>query len=134
LTTGRLVEPVSSANADRNFGLDILRATAITLVLIAHFSASFAALVDYTPVAQIAGFVSVELFFVLSGFLIGKILLRTVLRSANFATVRRFWVRRWLRTLPAYYAVITLLLALSASGIIPPPFDPRFLSFYTFIQ
>jgi peptidoglycan/LPS O-acetylase OafA/YrhL len=133
-TALRRVDPVGVANADRNFGLDILRATAILLVLTSHFSLCFASLVDPTPMLQVAGFLGVELFFVLSGFLIGKILLRSVLISANFTTVRKFWVRRWLRTLPAYYAVITLLLVLSAAGIVPPTFDPRFMSFYTFVQ
>jgi peptidoglycan/LPS O-acetylase OafA/YrhL len=134
LTALRHVDPVGVANADRNFGLDVLRATAIMLVLTSHYSSSFNGLVDTTAVGQVAGFLSVELFFVLSGFLIGKILLRTVLLSANFATVRRFWMRRWLRTLPAYYAVITLLFVLSAAGAISPAFDPRFLSFYAFVQ
>jgi peptidoglycan/LPS O-acetylase OafA/YrhL len=118
----------------RNYGLDLLRAAAISLVLISHFSLVFVGLFDPTPLVQIAGFLGVELFFVLSGFLIGQILLRTVLVSPLLQTVKTFWSRRWLRTLPAYYVVITILLVLSAAGLWAPAFDQRFLSFYVFVQ
>jgi peptidoglycan/LPS O-acetylase OafA/YrhL len=74
------------------------------------------------------------LFFVLSGFLIGRILLSTVLVSPDLSTVKRFWTRRWLRTIPAYYTVITLLIVLSAADKVSPAFDWRFLSFYAFLQ
>jgi peptidoglycan/LPS O-acetylase OafA/YrhL len=118
----------------RNYGLDLLRAAAICLVLISHFSLVFVGLFDPNPVVQIAGFLGVELFFVLSGFLIGQILLRTVLVSPFLSTVKVFWSRRWLRTLPAYYVVITILLVLSAAGLWAPTFDQRFLSFYVASQ
>jgi peptidoglycan/LPS O-acetylase OafA/YrhL len=122
------------APSSRNYGLDLLRAAAIGLVLISHYSLVFVGLFDPTPVVQIAGFLGVELFFVLSGFLIGQILLQTVLVSPILRTVKTFWSRRWLRTLPAYYVVITILLALSAAGLWPPAFDRDFLSFYVFVQ
>ena len=100
---------------------------AIGLVLISHFSLVFVGLFDPNPVVQSAGFLGVELFFVLSGFLIGQILLRTVLVSPFLPTVKIFWSRRWfsLRTLPAYYVVMTILLVLSAAGLWAPAFDQR---------
>src|ERR1700722_16417443 len=119
-----------SAPSCRNYGLDLLRAAAIGLVLISHFSLVFVGLFDPNPVVQPAGFLGVELFFVLSGFLIGQILLRTVLVSPVLPTVKIFWSRRWFRTLPAYYVVITILLVLSAAGLWAPAFDLDFLSFY----
>jgi peptidoglycan/LPS O-acetylase OafA/YrhL len=118
----------------RNYGLDLLRAAAIGMVLISHFSLVFVGLLDPNPVVQGAGFLGVELFFVMSGFLIGQILLRTVLISPIVSEVIVFWARRWFRTLPAYYVVITILLALSAAGLWAPAFDQRFLSFYPFLQ
>jgi peptidoglycan/LPS O-acetylase OafA/YrhL len=121
-------------DSGRNFGLDLLRAGAIILVLISHFSLVFIGLLDPTPVVQVTGFLGVELFFVLSGFLIGRILLSTVLVSPDLSTVKRFWTRRWLRTIPAYYTVITLLIVLSAADKVSPAFDWRFLSFYAFLQ
>ena len=62
-------------------------------------------------------FFGMDLFFILSGFLIGTILLRSV-ETAGFVNVRRFWLRRAFRTFPAYYAVLTalaLLFPMSAS-------------------
>ncbi len=55
------------------------------------------------------GPVGVELFFVLSGFLIGGILIK-LFQSTDFtfATVRGFWIRRWFRTLPNYWLILTL--------------------------
>jgi peptidoglycan/LPS O-acetylase OafA/YrhL len=47
----------------------------------------------------------VDLFFALSGWLLGQQLIRERLTTGTIE-LRRFWVRRWLRTLPAYYAVL----------------------------
>ena len=55
------------------------------------------------------GLGGVELFFVLSGFLIGNILIKTFVHSDTFSfgDVRNFWVRRWFRTLPLYWLILT---------------------------
>ena len=60
------------------------------------------------------GSVGVDLFFVLSGFLIGGILWRTGAQLRSGRVLMGFWLRRWLRTLPNYYfflvvAVLVLL-------------------------
>ena len=95
----------------RVFGLDLLRAGAIALVLIAHASFMFLPLTHALEGWWVLGQLGVELFFVLSGFLIGGILVRQA--GAARLSVGRFWVRRWLRTLPNYYLflVINILLA-----------------------
>jgi peptidoglycan/LPS O-acetylase OafA/YrhL len=51
----------------------------------------------------------VDLFFVLSGFLIGQILIKVFLAN-DFSVISllHFWKRRWFRTLPNYYFVLTL--------------------------
>ncbi len=55
------------------------------------------------------GPIGVELFFVLSGFLIGGILIKIFDNTEfTFAEVRRFWVRRWFRTLPNYWLILSL--------------------------
>ena len=79
-----------------------MRATAITLVLLAHLAGPFDSL----------GVIGVELFFVLSGFLIGGILIDLAETSPPLAgaAVRTFWVRRWMRTLPAYYLFLVFFL------------------------
>ena len=56
----------------------------------------------------------VFVFFVLSGFLIGEILIYTLdNKPVNFATLIDFWKRRLLRTVPAYYVALTTLVILS---------------------
>ncbi len=53
-------------------------------------------------------FFGMDLFFVLSGFLIGSILLRSLVHS-GVQDIRRFYARRVFRTFPSYYAVLTVL-------------------------
>jgi peptidoglycan/LPS O-acetylase OafA/YrhL len=53
-------------------------------------------------------FFGMDLFFILSGFLIGSILLRS-LDTSGTQNLRRFYVRRVLRTFPSYYVVLTIL-------------------------
>ena len=53
-------------------------------------------------------FFGMDLFFILSGFLIGSILLRSILLSGT-QNLRRFYIRRVFRTFPPYYVVLTLL-------------------------
>lgn len=80
----------------RNFGLDLMRATAILLVIFGHYFAT-------TPLG-LGGYCGVEIFFVLSGFLIGNLLIRSFqTRGPTVATLRSFWLKRWFRTLPNYY-------------------------------
>jgi peptidoglycan/LPS O-acetylase OafA/YrhL len=95
----------------RNLGLDILRSLAIGLVLVAHALSFFArwTAFDLSSLYYVLGFLGVELFFALSGFLIGRILLESVLSERTWPSLRRFYVRRWLRTLPPYYLVLAVL-------------------------
>src|SRR6476660_2085052 len=71
-------------------GLDGLRALAIVGVLVYHLNAS------WLP----GGFLGVDVFFVVSGFLITTLLLREHHRSGRIA-LSQFWVRRARRLLPA---------------------------------
>lgn len=89
-------------------GLDLLRALAIALVVNCHAVSAFGSPPEYY-VLQLGGR-GVDLFFVLSGWLLGRQLMRE-LRDTGGIDLRRFWFRRWLRTLPAYYAVLALTFA-----------------------
>lgn len=107
---------------ERVYGLDIVRAAAILCVVYVHgFFLLAPALPPY--VLRLMGMLipdGVSIFFVLSGYLIGGILIRNLERgAASGANLGRFWVRRWLRTLPAYYLVLTILTAyhMHASGM-----------------
>jgi peptidoglycan/LPS O-acetylase OafA/YrhL len=84
--------------------LDGLRAIAVTLVLLNHFGPS--ASVPLVWRLQAVGWVGVDLFFVLSGFLITGILVDSRRRPNYF---RDFYIRRTLRIFPLYYCVLTLI-------------------------
>ena len=53
----------------------------------------------------------VSIFFVLSGFLIGGILIKVLeTEPATFKTLFNFWIRRWFRTLPNYLFILLILI------------------------
>lgn len=91
----------------RIFGLDFLRAAAILGVVSAHgFVVLYPHFGPMLGVLGHGGFYGVELFFVLSGFLIGELLIRQgdLLRAAR--AIGRFYVRRWFRTLPLFFLFV----------------------------
>jgi len=85
--------------------LDLLRSYAIFSVVVAHTVVAFGAPPSLAPFRF--GGTGVDLFFVLSGWLLGRQLMLE-LRDHGTISVTRFWTRRWMRTLPAYYAVLLL--------------------------
>ncbi|MBI3518621.1 MAG: acyltransferase [Bacteroidetes bacterium] len=93
----------------RIFGLDILRAMAIIFVVASHgrYLAADTILYEFPYFVPVDG---VDLFFVLSGLLIGTILLKQVNADPEFngQQLLGFWKRRWLRTLPNYYLILLL--------------------------
>jgi peptidoglycan/LPS O-acetylase OafA/YrhL len=123
------VEEASSAK--RVFGLDFIRAAAIALVLIAHGFEFINPYVSNNQYTHFAGVLGVELFFVLSGFLIGAILIKTFNKEERFTfrSLKDFWVRRWFRTLPLYYLVLLLNFVLAWLLLKELSFDWRFLIF-----
>jgi peptidoglycan/LPS O-acetylase OafA/YrhL len=95
----------------RLFSLDVLRGLAAALVLLrhapgveSHGSANLMPLLEelFVGVARI-GWIGVDLFFVLSGFLISGLLFKEFDRNEKL-DVRRFWLRRGLKIWPSYYA------------------------------
>lgn len=111
-----IMQIFSLSFGSRVYGLDILRALAILFVVTGHS-------LNYVPAAytgpililsNITFFDGVSIFFVLSGFLIGGILLKILEKeSATLGTLTDFWLRRWFRTLPNYYFVLTIVALLS---------------------
>lgn len=105
---------LDASYARRVFGLDVMRAIAILVVVDAHATI---ALKEYYSGAFWHHLLpdGVELFFVLSGFLIGGILIRSYEKKGNFdgGLLLNFWTRRWFRTLPNYYLVLSGLIALA---------------------
>ena len=100
--------------------LDALRAFAVLAVLVSHFSLTTSKFYTLTRLIELGG-LGVQLFFVLSGFLITGILLRLkryceknglpILRA-----FRQFYARRVLRIFPLFYLVLGLAAVLN----IPP--------------
>ena len=136
----KLVE-LNTATAKRVFGLDIMRAAAILIVVDAHATV---ALKNYYSGAFWHHLLpdGVELFFVLSGFLIGGILIRSYEKKETFdrQLLVNFWTRRWFRTLPNYYLVLGGLIVFSLlrawrSGL-PDTLPDRstLLSYFLFLQ
>ncbi len=99
----------------RIFGLDVVRALAISLVIFSHLYY----LIDNHNVVLIslsglAGYLGVEIFFVLSGFLIGTILLKQFLKpDFSISDILIFLKRRWYRTLPNYYLILGIVLLIA---------------------
>jgi peptidoglycan/LPS O-acetylase OafA/YrhL len=87
--------PPSDPRASRFAGLDGLRAIAVVAVILFHL----------TPGALPGGYLGVDVFFVISGFLITGLLLR---ERATTGRIRlgAFWMRRARRLLPALALVV----------------------------
>lgn len=83
--------------------LDGIRGMAITMVLLNHSFSSPARHIAWLQDTFAIGWTGVDLFFVLSGFLIGGILL-DVKESSNY--FKAFYARRAFRILPLYYVWI----------------------------
>jgi len=94
-------DPTTSARRDRVLPLDGLRTLAIALVVLYHL---------HVPGFG-SGFVGVNVFFVLSGYLITTLLLREHARTGRIR-LGRFWVRRVLRLYPTLLAVVVVGVAL----------------------
>ena len=99
--------------ASDNAWLDLVRAIAIVLVLARHGYRAIAAPSDAVAPWQallLNGWVGVDLFFVLSGYLISQHLLRHGIGTGRFELGRYLAVRA-LRIVPAYLAVMALIVA-----------------------
>ena len=107
-------------SSTRFHGLDTLRAIAILLVMLFHFDLQGMVPTAIRPVARV-GWVGVDLFFVLSGFLIGSQLMEPYMRGER-PSLRDFYLRRAYRILPAYFVVLALYLVLPLWREAPGPY------------
>ena len=95
----------------RIIGLDLVRAAAIAMVLVAQMVELTASQWLATWFFTLGGLVGVETCFALRGVLVGGILFRR--HVGGTLSLGRCWRRRWLRTIPANYAVLTIQLLLT---------------------
>ena len=112
----------------RNPGLDTLRACAIALVFMYHYGLFVDGPNPFGEVAWI-GWTGVDLFFVLSGYLIANQLFAGWARGQRLS-VARFYARRAFRTLPIFWLVLAAyaLFPTVMGGTTPMPWW-RFLTF-----
>jgi peptidoglycan/LPS O-acetylase OafA/YrhL len=120
----------SPIKAARINGLDTLRAIAISLVLMYHYMVFVSHEASFGVLSEI-GWIGVDLFFVLSGYLIGNQIFSSM-KSASQFSLANFYIRRALRTLPNFYVILALyfLFPLELGG---KPVTPLW-KFLTFTQ
>ncbi|WP_321308638.1 acyltransferase [Marinifilum fragile] len=115
-------------HTNRLHGLDHLRAIAIILVMIFHYGGGIP---DWLEPIKRIGWTGVDLFFVLSGYLIGFQLLKEFKGNSKI-NLKRFYMKRLFRIVPAYLAVLILYYSLGSlregSGL------PPLWKFLTFTQ
>lgn len=106
-----------SVARDRNrVEIQALRAVAVTLVLVYHL----------WPRRLTGGYVGVDVFFVISGFLITSHLMREVDRSGRIS-LPHFWARRARRLLPASLVVVTVV-AVATLTLTPDTYWRQYMS------
>lgn len=106
-------ETFLNKHKERIIGLDIIRCVAILSVIYAHgkilLPEKLYASYESFTVLRIDG---VAIFFILSGFLVGRILIKMIFdTSFTKKELFNFWIRRWFRTIPTYLLVLSGLLA-----------------------
>ena len=120
----------SSGEARRIVALDGVRGLMTLFVVVSHLFAEVPGGVS----TLMFGWIGVDMFFVLSGYLVGKLILEKC-SCGNFFSV--FYVRRFLRTIPAY--LITVLVVFGLFKVCDPAWseaEPLFplWAFLTFSQ
>jgi peptidoglycan/LPS O-acetylase OafA/YrhL len=118
----------------RILGLDILRSAAILLVVYTHIAPFLS---YYFPMLE--GIIipdGVTVFFVLSGYLIGQLILKQLQTKEEFtfSDVFTFLKRRWWRTLPNYYLFLLLNFILIYWQLIPGQFRIYNFTYFIFCQ
>ena len=87
--------------------IDGLRAISVISVVLYHFDIS----------AVKGGFIGVDVFFVISGYLITGIIAKSI--AGNSLTIKDFYVRRIKRIIPAYFAMVAATLIAGIIFLIP---------------
>ena len=97
---------------EKLYGLDFLRALAIIMVLFFHTLVLFPH-PDWLAYVAKFGWIGVDLFFALSGFLIASQLFAKIAEDKKIS-FRDFFIKRFFRIVPAYLAVLFLYLSFPA--------------------
>lgn len=115
---------MSGLSSQRIPSLDGLRAIAIGMVILGHTYPVDLGIGDYARLG-------VQVFFVISGFLITTLMTSEIERTGS-VDLKRFWLRRALRLFPAFYVFLATVFLLSRAGIITvAPIDFLHAATYT---
>ena len=109
-------DTASSSRVSRIPALDGLRAVSVLLVFIGHMAGTRGAFALTGTLGRIAGF-GVDIFFVISGFLITSLLCGELDRYRSIS-LKAFYIRRILRIFPAFYTYLAVLTLLTLAGIV----------------
>lgn len=120
--------------SERIFGLDLIRTVAAIVIVFLHSHYLIAPHFDLPAGVHFPD--GVDVFFVLSGFLIGRIFLNTFQSSTDFSwrNVVIFLKRRWYRTLPNYYLFLILNIVLIYFSLIPGRLNENTPYYFVFMQ
>lgn len=111
----------------RDPNLDLLRASAILMVIIHHLAVVWDLPVKFLRSLTDLGGYGVDLFFVLSGWLIGGLYFQEQ-RKFGHVQALRFWLRRAIRTMPPYFIALPFAWSL-VHFYRDEPFNCRYLLF-----
>lgn len=89
------------------YGLDHLRALAIILVFFFHYFIISGGQPEWLPNVASFGWTGVDLFFVLSGFLISSQLFSQI-KNGQRISLRTFFIKRFFRIIPAFLVTVSL--------------------------
>lgn len=111
-----MTQHLPHANLARLPSLDGLRGVAVLIVIVAHSAHSQQAPAWLASFCRaVPGFLGVQIFFVISGFIITHLMLREHSRTGGL-DLRHFWLRRALRILPPVLLLLGVIELLQASG------------------
>ena len=118
---------------NRNSGLDVVRMCAILPVLADHYTTF--AVKEVPPIFYVLGDFGVTIFFALSGFLIGGIILRDFESGFSWQVARNFYARRWMRTLPLYFTFFLVSMFVTFWGFtLDHNWSAKCLAYLLFLQ
>jgi peptidoglycan/LPS O-acetylase OafA/YrhL len=120
--------------SERIFGLDIIRALATILIVYYHSKALITDYFNFPDSISVPD--PVDLFFVGSGFLVGRIMIKFFINSETytFKSILQFLKRRWFRTFPNYYFFLIINIVLVYLNWIPGKVNENTAVYFGFMQ
>jgi peptidoglycan/LPS O-acetylase OafA/YrhL len=126
---------LETQSSDRNTILDFLRFTGVSLTLFRHLiiPPDEGLAISVIRMIQRGGWIGVDLFFVLSGFLVSGLIFKEIIKHKSFSP-KNFLIRRGLKIYPSYYI---FLFCCAALFFVRPNYrvtTPGFFSEFFFIS